>query len=147
MPPEPDLTTAPDASLPAPQTLMPAPRQARLLVVDDEPLIARQFDQVFSRLGYTVEAFTDPFEARARFLDAPGEFDVMLSDFAMPGLDGGDLAGEVLAVRPQLPLLIYTGHLTEAAASQLVRLGVRDIVYKPTSLAELTRHVARQLAA
>ena len=65
---------------------------------------------------------------------------------AWPGLDGGALARAVLAVRPQLPLLIYSGHLTEALAAKLVQIGVRDILQKPTSLAEITRQVARHLA-
>ena len=144
---ETDLAGAAPASPPEPPFLMPAPRQARILVVDDEPMITQQFEHVFTSLGYTVEAFTDPFAARSRFLGAPGSFDVMISDFTMPGLDGSALARAVLAVRPQLPLLIYSGFLTEAAADKLVQIGVRDILLKPTSLSVITRQVARHLAA
>lgn len=123
-------------------TLAPAPRRARLLIVDDERMITKQLAQVFTKLGYDVEAFIDPLVARRRFNADPSAFDLVLSDLSMPGLDGCALTRHVRERRPDLPVLIYTGFLTESAGHVLRSLGVRNILSKPTSLAELSSAVA-----
>ncbi len=139
------MQDVPRSSPSAPLALVPAPKRARIMVVDDERMIAEQLTQVFTRMGYEVETFTDPFVARRRFNAAPEAFDLVFSDLAMPGLDGCALSKHMLGLRPLLPVLIYTGYLTDTAAKALQALGVRDIMPKPTSLAAITQTVARHV--
>ncbi len=141
-----DLVNAARPTFSDPPFLVPAARRARLLIVDDEPQITEQLTEVFTSLGYDVDAFINPFAARSRFNADPGAFDLVLSDLSMPGLDGCELARHVLARRPLLPVLIYTGHLTDYAAQALEALGVRRVLTKPTSLSVITRVVADQIA-
>ncbi len=128
----------------------PAPRSAstcaRLLVVDDEKMIAQNLQRLLSRRGYDVEAFTDPLEARDRFEAAPEDFDLVISDLAMPGLRGEDLAGSILQKRPQVPVLIYTGFLDTAAQNRLDALHVRRVLSKPTPLSEIAEIIAQELS-
>ena len=131
---------------PSPSVLVGAPRPARQLLVDDKRMIINPLSRFFQSLGYNVHAFVDPLLARRRFDAGPEDFDLVLSDLAMPGLDGCAFSRHVLGLRPSLPVLIYTGYLTESAEETLSRLGVRRILAKPSSLAELSAAVAEWVA-
>ncbi|WP_221030694.1 hybrid sensor histidine kinase/response regulator [Actomonas aquatica] len=119
----------------------------RLLVVDDEPMITLNFEALLSRIGYRVETFTDPVEAWKRFEQGPDDFALVLSDLSMPELSGRDLAKRMLAVRPELPVIIYTGHLESELHDQLQAVKVRRVLRKPAPLAEVARAIADELSA
>ena len=89
-----------------------APRGAgeRLLVVDDEPVIARVVSEQLRRLGYQVTAVTDPEEALELVAEDPDDFDLLLTDLQMPRMDGVELAARVGRLRPQLPVVLSTGN-------------------------------------
>lgn len=88
-----------------------APRAARILFVDDEPDLVALHERSLGRAGQTVPGRTDPHEALALFPGDPGGFDAVVTDLSMPGMSGLDLAREVLALRPGIPVLIATGYI------------------------------------
>jgi PAS domain S-box-containing protein len=141
-----------DVELPAsgverPEPVAPlgvAPRGAgeRLLVVDDEQVIARVVSEQLRRLGYVVTAVNDPEEALELVAEDPEDFDLLLTDLQMPRMDGVELAARVARLRPQLPVVLSTGNRWSVPASTARAAGIREIVDKPFRIEELA-HVLR----
>jgi PAS domain S-box-containing protein len=125
---------------------MPAvPRLAagreRVLLVDDEPAVARSSARILERSGYRVTFHTDPAEALAAFRERPPSFDLVLTDLTMPGMNGLELARAVLALRPRLPVLLMSGYVDEATLATAQALGVREVLLKPVMPGELAEAV------
>jgi CheY-like chemotaxis protein len=121
-----------------------APRGAgeRLLVVDDEQVIARVVSEQLRRLGYVVTSVNDPEEALELVAEDPEDFDLLLTDLQMPRMDGVELAARVARLRPQLPVVLSTGNRWSVPASTARAAGIREIVDKPFRIEELA-HVLR----
>ena len=116
-----------------------APRGAgeRLLVVDDEPVIARVVSEQLRRLGYLVTSVNDPEEALELVAEDPDDFDLLLTDLQMPRMDGVELAARVARLRPELPVVLSTGNRWSVPASTARAAGIREIVDKPFRIEEL----------
>jgi CheY-like chemotaxis protein len=84
----------------------------RILFVDDEPLLADAAVRGLESLGCKVEGYTSPMRALERFEEAPGDFDAVVVDQHMPGLDGPQLAARIRALRPQVLLVLFSGFHT-----------------------------------
>jgi PAS domain S-box-containing protein len=105
--------------------------QGRVLLVDDEASVAEFMQDLLSAWGLTVRALNNPVAARDAFAQAPHAFDLVLLDQTMPGLTGLELAQDMLLLRPELPVILYTGY-REALDDETVRkIGVRAVVRKP----------------
>ncbi len=139
------------AAAPAPpaETTAGAPIGHRELVlwVDDNPATGAVIEYLLTRLGFLVRYCPDPNEALAMFTAAPASFAMLITDLEMPDLDGEALAKRVLAVRPDLPVLVVTGMIASQRAAALLAAGIREIVLKPVTEAQLGRVVARHLPA
>jgi CheY-like chemotaxis protein len=66
----------------------------------------------------------------------PGQFDVAITDLNMPGASGLAVARELLTVRPDLPVLLCSGHVTEQLREQARNEGIRHVLYKPNTIEE-----------
>ena len=95
----------------------------------------------------TREPHTQAAEALADFRSRPAAFDIVLTDLAMPGASGMDFARNVLALRPDIPVIMTTGYIDPADLELARRIGVREIILKPTTIQEMARACHRQLAA
>ena len=114
-----------------------------VLVVDDDEAVRTVTAGYLSDLGYDViEA--DSGGAALETLDHHDRIDAMVLDFAMPGMNGGELARELKVRRPGAPILFATGY---ADAEALTDVGEDMIVRKPFTQAELARKLSRTLAA
>ncbi len=83
----------------------------RILFVDDEPALARGGREILSRLGYRVESVSNPGRALAMLRDDPHQFDILITDVAMPGINGVELARKARDLHPELPVVLCTGLL------------------------------------
>jgi PAS domain S-box-containing protein len=117
----------------------------RVLLVDDEPMIADLGAEILEGLGYRVRTFTSPAEALAAFLAAPGEFDAMITDVAMPGKTGVDLAHDVLAARPDLPIVLCTGYSERETSEKAAAIGLTEFVAKPYTIEALAAALRRAI--
>ncbi|HEX6212177.1 MAG TPA: response regulator, partial [Methylomirabilota bacterium] len=117
----------------------PEPRGAgqHILVVDDEEAIVDVATHVLQQLGYRVTGTTDPARALADFRARPDEFAAVVSDISMPGLSGTELARQLRAIRPDLRVLLTSGFVRPDQAEAVQRVGVGDVILKPSLLAEL----------
>jgi PAS domain S-box-containing protein len=117
-----------------------------VLLVDDEPIVCRSLRAILERLNYRVEAFTDPGLALKAFEAQPSSYDLVLTDLTMPGLGGVELARAVLAARPGTPVVLMSGFSVTWTPSRIRALGLRDLLWKPITLDELSAAVERALA-
>jgi PAS domain S-box-containing protein len=119
----------------------------RVLFLDDEEPIVLLASRMLNRLGYKVEAYTRAAEALEEFRRRPTEFDLVLTDLSMPGASGMDFARNVLAVRPEVPVIMTTGYIDPDDLDLARRIGVREVILKPTTIEEMGRSFHRQLTA
>jgi PAS domain S-box-containing protein len=114
--------------------------RARILLVDDDLLIAMSTADMLADLGHEViEANSGPIALEV--LKADNAVDLMITDFAMPGMNGAQLAEAAHRVSPGLPILLATGYaeMPNGATIDLPRLG------KPYTQSELAREISRLL--
>ncbi|MBN2082396.1 PAS domain S-box protein [bacterium] len=117
----------------------------RLMIVDDEPSIARMARSMLSNLGYEVAVFTDSEEALAAFSRAPHDYDLLLTDQTMPGLTGSELAQRAMAIRADLPVVLCTGFSHTFTAMDACRLGIREYLLKPLTRQRLATMIRKAL--
>jgi PAS domain S-box-containing protein len=113
----------------------------RVLVVDDEIDIADALSIGLERLGYEVATVNDPLEALAAVREDPQGWGVVVTDYLMPGLDGLGLAQALGAVRPDLPVILYTGVNDEAIEAAARDRRIAALVRKSAEAAELARSI------
>lgn len=116
------------------------PVPLRVLVVDDEPPIRRLLGELLTSDGHLVEAAADGREALEKLRG--GRFDVVVTDRAMPGLNGDDLATAIRRLAPDAPIIMLTGFGAQMDADGERPLGVDLILNKPVTLDGLRRALA-----
>jgi len=107
---------------------------SRVLVADDEPAIRKVVRDALEREGHRVETAIDGQEALERF--AEGEYDLLVTDLAMPRVDGVELVKEIRRMSP-LPILVLTVRGEEREKVRLLDEGADDYVTKPFGVGEL----------
>ena len=116
----------------------------RILVVEDDPLVAEVAVAVLSDLGHTVTLRHDAPSALA-VLREQGGFDLVFSDIVMPGgMSGIEMAEQIASDIPRLPILLATGYSNAALAPGALRF---PVLAKPYSVHELSRRVTQMLPA
>ncbi len=118
-----------------------------LLVVDDEGPLRNLLKMAFTRKGYEVMSAEDGLEAIDLIADPSRRIDAVLLDLNMPGATGLDVLKVINASRPELKVLILSGHITQEARSEFEALGQKDFVHKPYNLHELGQKLRRLLEA
>jgi len=117
----------------------------RILFVDDEVSITRLVVPLLERQGYQVTALTNSLEALERFKAAPDTFDLVISDIAMPHMAGDRLAQELLKIRPDVPIVLCTGHSERMDEKQATAMGILAFMNKPLSGIELSKTIRKVL--
>jgi PAS domain S-box-containing protein len=121
---------------------LPLGRGQRILLVDDEPVLARLGLKRLIALGYVATAEHDSLKALAHFLADPSAFDAVITDLTMPSLSGLALARQIASVRPGLPILLVTGRSEELPAPMLAESGIARVLTKPVAEWELATALA-----
>jgi CheY-like chemotaxis protein len=100
---------------------------------------------VLERLGYQVAGFTEATAAIAAFRAAPESFDAVITDLSMPGMSGNDVAKEVFAIRPDIPVVMTSGYVRAEDRTLALASGVRELVMKPNTVEALGQILHRLL--
>jgi DNA-binding NtrC family response regulator len=112
-----------------------SPSQVELLIVDDDDEFRSTAAKWFARRGFRVQEAPGVNDALRLLQDR--QFDVVVSDMAMPGLTGLDLLQRVKELSPECEVILLTGEGTVETAVQAMKLGAYDFLSKPFSLVEL----------
>jgi PAS domain S-box-containing protein len=134
-----DATKAPSPTAAA------AGRGEHVLYVDDEDQLVDLVTRMMERMGYRVTGMTRPTEAIDAVRADPNGFDLVLTDLGMPGMSGMDLAEELLRIRADLPVIITSGYVRAEDARRAEQIGVRDVVMKPNTVAEIGQLIRDRL--
>jgi signal transduction histidine kinase/CheY-like chemotaxis protein/PAS domain-containing protein len=113
----------------------------RILLVDDEVPITDVCERALSSLGYQVHPFNSSTAALAAFLAAPNDYDLAITDMTMPKMTGDMLAENILAVRPDFPIILSTGYNAKISSERINQIGIKAWLYKPVFKEELARKV------
>jgi signal transduction histidine kinase/CheY-like chemotaxis protein len=109
-----------------------------VLLVDDEEMIVNVTGQILERLGYEVVAETNSLDALEQFQEKPDEFDLVITDQVMPNMTGTELAGEIFAIRQNMPVILFSGFPEQICREELKRIGINHFIMKPVNRQELT---------
>ena len=124
-----------------------APRGSgeRILYVDDERSLRTLGKRRLELLGYRVTVAGDGAQALERFQATPDEFDLVITDYLMPRMNGLELTSEVRRIRPEVPIILMSGFIDNLPDEDLEPVGVTDTVQKPVTSFELATTLARVL--
>ncbi len=147
-PPAP-TAASPVATTPAmagPSACDPPPRKPHVMYVDDDQALVFLVQRLLRRRGYEVSGYTDPHEAQAALNAAPHRYDLLVTDYNMPGFCGVDLVREARLIRPDLPVALASGYVTAEIEQAALAEGAQALIHKPNDVEELCATVQRLIA-
>jgi CheY-like chemotaxis protein len=122
-------------------TLNPCPK--KVLVLDDDAAMAQTAVLILNRLGYEAESETNPAKSIRRILD--NEFDLLLTDYRMPGLNGFQVAQILRTMGSMTTIILHTGEEATFESDDLRLLGILGVIKKPLSMNEFNLAFTRIL--
>ncbi len=117
----------------------------QILIVDDEAMIVNLNKLILERLGYTVSKTTDSLDALEKIRTNPDQFDLIITDQTMPELTGAELSEKILAIRPDMPIILCTGYSSVLSREDALLIGIKKYVRKPVDRAILAKAVRQVL--
>jgi signal transduction histidine kinase/CheY-like chemotaxis protein/HAMP domain-containing protein len=116
-----------------------------ILFVDDEKAMVDAIRPMIERLGYEVTARTSSIEALEAFSANPDRFDLVITDFTMPNLNGMELAKKLYKLRSDIPVILCTGYSELINEEKAKGNGILAFVMKPVVLGEIANAVRKVL--
>ena len=115
--------------------------ETSILILDDEPIVTKRLKPSLEKHGYSVEAFTSSAEALKRIRER--QFDIVITDLKMEGVDGMQFLTEVKELYPKTEVIVITGFATMATSRESFKKGVFDFLPKPFKIGEIIEVLAR----
>ncbi len=109
----------------------------RILYVDDDASLVLLTTRVLRRLGYAVTDCAGGSQAFELFRANPQQFDMVVTDLAMPGMSGIDLAREIRLIRPDTPVVLTSGYIRAEDTLAAQKVGLTEVILKPGTVEEL----------
>ncbi len=118
-----------------------------ILYLDDDNTVLLLVKRLLERQGYKVTCFVDPREGLVALRKSPNAFDLVVTDYNMPGMQGLEVAREVRRIRSDLPVAVTSGFVDEELRTGAAKLGIHELVAKPFAINELYTVVQRMAQA
>jgi CheY-like chemotaxis protein len=118
-------------------------RGRRILYIDDDQPQLFANKRMLERWGYRVSTYLEQREALEAVLAGKVRFDLVVTDFNMPGTSGLEIARAIHDALPKLPVIMVSGYITDELRRQAAEAGVRELIGKPQDLEELRDAVQR----
>jgi CheY-like chemotaxis protein len=123
-----------------PRVPMAGSDPVRVLVIDDEPFVRDTLGEILRQQHHQVVVANDGVSGLARFRES--RFDLVMTDLAMPGMSGWQVARAVKATRPQVPVVLVTGWGVEVQPDEMQTHGVDRVMTKPFRFEDVQEVVA-----
>jgi CheY-like chemotaxis protein len=117
----------------------PSAHRRRVVLVDDDAAVLQATTRLLQRLGWDVDAFTDPRAAATSLTDATTCPDLLMTDLSMPMMTGLELADHARRHHPMLPIVLATGYLEHDDMHAALGARVDQLLTKPFTSVELQR--------
>ena len=143
----PETSAAPDGSRVDPALTAPVPASETVLLVEDEAIVARLVAGALKKAGYTVLQAANAEEALALARSHTAPIDLLLTDVVMPGMNGRELADEVVRLRQGTRVLYMSGYTDDALLCRGVTTNGVPFIQKPFSMPALTLKIREVLRA
>jgi CheY-like chemotaxis protein len=121
----------------------PGATQRHILYLDDDDTLVFLVRRLLERRGYKVTAFTEQQQAIDALRADPQAFHLLMTDYNMPGMSGIDVARAVLAIRPDLPVAVASGYISDELQAEAQAAGVTEVVFKTDAVEAFCEIVAR----
>jgi PAS domain S-box-containing protein len=108
-----------------------------ILFVDDEQALVTMSKQMLELLGYKAVTRSSSLEAYDLFRHDPAGFDLVITDMTMPNMTGETLARKILAIRPDIPVILCTGYSEQITEQRAKDMGIQAFVMKPLIMRDL----------
>ncbi|MCG6920531.1 MAG: response regulator [Acidobacteria bacterium] len=119
--------------------------RAKILILDDEPIVGDRLKPALEKCGYEVETQTDSQAAIDQL--AQTRYDVLITDLKMAGPSGLDVLHFVKEQTPSTRVIVITGYATAEQAKESMKGGAVDFIAKPFRISQLRELIARTLAS
>ena len=116
-----------------------------IMIVDDEQALVALAEEATAQLGYEPVGFESSTAALSAFEGTPERFDAVITDESMPDINGTDLARQLRQLRPEIPIVLMTGHGSAELSQRAAQLGINAILLKPLHSRDLAEALARVL--
>lgn len=113
----------------------------RILFVDDEKSIVKLGVRSLEKMGYTVAGIESSIEAFALFKSKPNNFDLVITDMAMPGMEGTELSQKIFEIRPDMPIILCSGFSNKIDKEKAKKLNIKSFIDKPILMGALVKEV------
>lgn len=112
-------------------------RAKHILFIDDDSSIIEMANKMLEKNHYAVTSFIDGNEALEHFREQPHKFDLIITDLIMPTITGTELASQMSAINPNIPILLTTGFSEKITAATCEQWGISTVINKPFTIHEL----------
>jgi DNA-binding NtrC family response regulator len=129
------------------EEITPTERHERILFVDDEARICTLVKRFLTQYGYVVDVCSNGRDALCVIEQDLMAYDLLITDMTMPGMNGKELALKVLALRPDLPVILCSGYSTLIDRDEASNIGIRAYLEKPVGINDLVGTIQEVLAS
>ncbi len=112
-----------------------------ILILDDEAIVLKRLRPSLEKAGYEIEVFSQSMDASNRIMEK--DFDIVITDLKMEGLDGMQFLARVKERSPRTEVIVITGFATMETAKESFQKGVFDFLAKPFKLGEILETVKK----
>jgi PAS domain S-box-containing protein len=139
------IATAAASETPTTQDSYPRGNGELIAVVDDEDIVRSFAQMALEKSGYRVASFDSPSQCLEVVRRNAADYSLLLTDQTMPVMKGIELAAEVRAFAPQLPVVIMSGYFSRISPEKLAQIGHVALLSKPFTNEELARAIAKAI--
>ncbi len=119
--------------------------QEHILWVDDEETLANLGKEFMHALNYQVTATTSADQALKLFCEDPQRYQMVVTDQTMPEMSGIQLSQAILTIRPEMPIILCTGHSNNITAETVAAAGIKGFLIKPLKLVTIAAEIKKLL--
>ncbi len=110
---------------------LPLGNDQKIMLVDDEEPVREILSSFLQQSGYTVYTFSGGQEILEALQKNPDNCELLITDMAMPKMNGAEIARAALAIKPELPIILCTGYSADLSRQQALEIGIHSVIQKP----------------